>query len=313
MKGSSSSPLVSYETLVHAVAGVVGSVTATTTFFPLDTARIRLQVDEKRKSSSTPVILAEIVKEEGLSALYRGWFPVISSVCCSNFVYFYTFNSLKSMLVKGNARATPGKDLLMGCIAGATNVFLTTPMWVVNTRLKLQGAKFRKEDIYKTEYKGILDAFQQIITNEGVGTLWNGILPSLILVCNPGIQFMFYEGLKRKAGKAGRRIPSWEIFMIGAIAKAIATTVTYPLQIVQAILRFEPNKRKSQSTFQESAHKVISLISERLKKDGFPGLYKGLEAKLLQTVCTAALMFLVYERIAGITFKIMGLSKMAKH
>ncbi|XP_043567365.1 peroxisomal membrane protein PMP34 isoform X3 [Chiloscyllium plagiosum] len=285
MKGSSSSPLASYETLVHAVAGVVGSLTATTTFFPLDTARIRLQVDEKRKSSSTPVILAEIVKEEGF---------------------------LKSMLVKGNARATPGKDLLMGCIAGATNVFLTTPMWVVNTRLKLQGAKFRKEDIHKTEYKGILDAFQQIITNEGVGTLWNGILPSLILVCNPGIQFMFYEGLKRKAGKAGRRIPSWEIFMIGAIAKAIATTVTYPLQIVQAILRFEPNKRKSQSTFQESAHKVISLISERLKKGGFPGLYKGLEAKLLQTVCTAALMFLVYERIAGITFKIMGLSKMAK-
>ncbi|XP_048407606.1 peroxisomal membrane protein PMP34 isoform X4 [Stegostoma tigrinum] len=274
MKGSASSSLASYETLVHAVAGMVGSVTATTTFFPLDTVRIRLQVDEKRKSSSTPVILAEIVKEEGLSALYRGWFPVISSVCCSNFVYFYTFNSLKSMLVKGNARATPGKDLLMGCIA---------------------------------------DAFQQIITNEGVGTLWNGILPSLILVCNPGIQFMFYEGLKRKAGKAGRQIPSWEIFMIGAIAKAIATTVTYPLQIVQAILRFEPKKRKSQSTFQESARVVFALISERLKKGGFSGLYKGLEAKLLQTVFTAALMFLVYERIAGITFKIMGLSKTAKH
>ncbi|XP_078096666.1 peroxisomal membrane protein PMP34 isoform X2 [Mustelus asterias] len=285
MKASGSSPLASYETLVHAVAGVVGSVTATTTFFPLDTARIRLQVDEKRKSRSTPVILAEIVKEEGF---------------------------LKAMLQKGNVRATPGKDLLMACIAGATNVFLTTPMWVVNTRLKLQGAKFRQEDIHRTEYKGILDAFQQIITNEGLGTLWNGILPSLILVCNPGIQFMFYEGLKRKASKAGRRIPSWEIFMIGAIAKAIATTATYPLQIVQAILRFEPNKRKS-NTLQESVQTLINLISMRIKKGGFSGLYKGLEAKLLQTVFTAALMFLIYERIAGITFKIMGLSKVAKH
>ncbi|XP_072337561.1 peroxisomal membrane protein PMP34 isoform X1 [Scyliorhinus torazame] len=290
-----------------------GSVTAATTFFPLDTARIRLQVDEKRKSSSTHVILSEIVKEEGLLALYRGWFPVISSVCCSNFVYFYTFNSLKAMLVKGNVRATSSKDLLMGCIAGATNVFLTTPMWVVNTRLKLQGAKFRKEDIHQTEYKGILDAFRQIITQEGLGTLWNGILPSLVLVCNPGIQFMFYEGLKRKASKAGRRIPSWEIFMIGAIAKAIATTVTYPLQIVQAILRFEPNKRRSRNSSQESVRAVINLISERIKKGGFSGLYKGLEAKLLQTVFTAALMFLIYERIAGITFKIMGLSKVAKH
>uniref|UniRef100_A0A3B5K4T8 Uncharacterized protein n=1 Tax=Takifugu rubripes TaxID=31033 RepID=A0A3B5K4T8_TAKRU len=58
--------LLSYETLVHAVAGAVGSVTAMTVFFPLETAKSRLQVDEKRKSKTTPVILAEIAKEEGL-------------------------------------------------------------------------------------------------------------------------------------------------------------------------------------------------------------------------------------------------------
>lgn len=33
------------------------------------------------------------------------------------------------------------------------------------------------------------------------------------------------------------QISSVEIFIIGAIAKAIATTATYPLQIVQSILR----------------------------------------------------------------------------
>ncbi|PNI48732.1 SLC25A17 isoform 11 [Pan troglodytes] len=35
--------VLSYESLVHAVAGAVGSVTAMTVFFPLDTARLRLQ------------------------------------------------------------------------------------------------------------------------------------------------------------------------------------------------------------------------------------------------------------------------------
>lgn len=38
------------------------------------------------------------------------------------------------------------------------------------------------------------------------------------------------------------------------------------------------------------------------------GLFKGLEAKLLQTVLTAALMFLLYENIASCTFRVMGLS-----
>lgn len=50
------------------------------------------------------------------------------------------------------------------------------------------------------------DAFSQIIANEGVGTLWNGTLPSLILVLNPAVQFMFYEAMKRKAGKGGRKV-----------------------------------------------------------------------------------------------------------
>lgn len=42
------------------------------------------------------------------------------------------------------------------------------------------------------------DAFVQIIRDEGVGALWNGTFPSLLLVLNPAIQFMIYEGLKRQ-------------------------------------------------------------------------------------------------------------------
>ena len=35
-------------------------------------------------------------------------------------------------------------------------MLLTTPLWVVNTRLKLQGAKFRNEDIVPTNYNGVI-------------------------------------------------------------------------------------------------------------------------------------------------------------
>uniref|UniRef100_A0A672KK45 Peroxisomal membrane protein PMP34-like n=1 Tax=Sinocyclocheilus grahami TaxID=75366 RepID=A0A672KK45_SINGR len=172
-------------------------VTAMTVFFPLDTARLRLQVDDKRKTKSSPAILSEIIKEEGLLAPYRGWFPVICSLCCSNFVYFYCFHSLKATWLQGQ-RSTPGRDLIIGIAAGVVNVLVTTPLWVVNTRLKLQGAKFRNEDIQPTHYKGITDAFVQIMQQEGVGALWNGTFPSLLLVLNPAVQFMIYEGLKRQ-------------------------------------------------------------------------------------------------------------------
>ncbi|XP_043091548.1 peroxisomal membrane protein PMP34 [Puntigrus tetrazona] len=302
----------SYESLVHAVAGAMGSVTAMTVFFPLDTARLRLQVDDKRKAKSTPAILSEIIKEEGLLAPYRGWFPVICSLCCSNFVYFYCFHSLKATWLQGQ-RSTPGRDLIFGIAAGVVNVLVTTPLWVVNTRLKLQGAKFRNEDIQPTHYSGIIDAFAQIVQQEGVGALWNGTFPSLLLVLNPAVQFMIYEGLKRQLTRGvHRELSSVEVFLIGAIAKAVATTITYPLQTVQSVLRFgQHGQPAGQSKLLSSLRSVMHLLINRVRKWGMLGLFKGLEAKLLQTVLTAALMFLLYEKIASATFRVMGVRRTA--
>ncbi|XP_054890935.1 peroxisomal membrane protein PMP34 [Poeciliopsis prolifica] len=299
----------SYESLVHAVSGAVGSVTAMTVFFPLDTARLRLQVDENRKAKCTPAILADIVKEEGLLAPYRGWFPVICSLCCSNFVYFYCFHWMKASWLKSR-QSTPSTDLIVGIAAGVINVLLTTPLWVVNTQLKLQGSKFRNSDIRPTNYSGILDAFKQIVRKEGVGALWNGTFPSLLLVLNPAIQFMIYEGLKRQLRRgASKELSSLEVFIIGAVAKAVATTVTYPLQTIQSVLRFgQVNTPTKKSKLLSSLQTLQGLLVNRARKHGVLGLFKGLEAKLLQTVLTAALMFLLYEKIASSTFRVMGLN-----
>ncbi|XP_029944472.1 peroxisomal membrane protein PMP34 [Salarias fasciatus] len=299
----------SYESLVHAVSGAVGSVTAMTVFFPLDTARLRLQVDDNREAKSSLAILAEIISEEGLLAPYRGWFPVICSLCCSNFVYFYCFNYFKASWLKGK-QSTSANDLIFGIAAGVINVLATTPLWVVNTRLKLQGSNFRNLDIHPTNYAGILDAFVQITRDEGVGALWNGTFPSLLLVLNPAIQFMIYEGLKRQLRRGvPRELSSLEVFMIGAVAKAVATTVTYPLQTIQSILRFgQFNRSTEKSRLLSTLRTIKCLLSSRARKYGMLGLFKGLEAKLLQTVLTAALMFLLYEKIASCTFKVMGLS-----
>ncbi|CAJ1076449.1 peroxisomal membrane protein PMP34 isoform X2 [Xyrichtys novacula] len=277
-----SDAVFSYESLVHALSGAMGSVTAMTVFFPLDTARLRLQVDENRKAKSTPAILTEIIKEEGL---------------------------LKAAWLKGKQSA-PTSDLLIGIAAGVINVLVTTPLWVVNTRLKLQGSKFRNAEIRPTNYSGILDAFMQIIHDEGVGALWNGTFPSLLLVLNPGIQFMIYEGLKRQLRRGvPRELSSLEVFIIGAVAKAVATTVTYPLQTIQSILRFgQFNESQERSRLLSSLRTIKCLLANRVRNSGMWGLFKGLEAKLLQTVLTAALMFLLYEKIASCTFRVMGMS-----
>ena len=100
---------------------------------------------------------------------------------------------------------------------------------------------------------------------------------------------------------------------MGAVAKAVATTLTYSLQTVQSILRFGRHRLNPENRTLGSLKNVLYLLRERVRRFGLMGLYKGLEAKLLQTVLTAALMFLVYEKLTAATFRVMGLKHSRAH
>ncbi|KAK7490810.1 hypothetical protein BaRGS_00017866 [Batillaria attramentaria] len=301
MENDTTAPSIfSYNNLVHAVSGAVGSVVAITVFYPLDTV-----LDDHQRAKHTHEICADIVKDEGIEGLYRGWFPVVTALCTSNFVYFYTFNSLKMKLTQGR-KSSPLTDLSLAFVSGVVNVLITTPLWVANTRLKLQGAKLHTKAYDKgtaeRKYEGIWDCLQKIVKHEGLFSLWNGTAPSLILAANPAIHFMVYEALKRYFQRAyhATELSGFLYFIIGAIAKAAATVVTYPLQVIQSRLRAGYAKaEKTQSLLQN----ILYLV----KNQGVGALYKGMEAKLLQTVLTAALMFVAYEKIAAFTFRLMGL------
>ncbi|GLH07494.1 hypothetical protein R5R35_006480 [Gryllus longicercus] len=289
--------LFSYQTLVHAVSGAAGSVVAMSTFYPLDTVRSRLQLDEHRKNGNTFVVLKELVAEEGFGTLYRGMVPVLQSLCASNFVYFYAFHGLKA--TRGQkATQGAGTDLLLASVAGIINVLTTNPLWVVNTRLKMKGLSGQQTQ----QYSGLWEGLLKVAKVEGIGKLWSGMTPSLLLVSNPAIQFMVYESLKRRLHSVYKpeNISGLVYFALGATAKALATVLTYPLQLVQAKLRHG----HSYKDLRPDAG-LIDMTMYILKKYGLAGLFKGMEAKILQTVFTAALMFAAYEKIAGFIMSVL--------
>lgn len=281
-------------------------------------------------------MLQQLVREEGFPTLYRGIVPVLQSLWISNFVYFYSFHTLKALTAPpagANNGGSALRDLCLGTVAGVINVLATTPFWVVNTRLKMRGLAADAAAANKgrsgattgsrgsstasvIEYANLVDGLAYVWRTEGAAGLWAGAMPSLMLVSNPALQFMAYEWLKRHLAAVSAQPPAVAFFAIGAMAKAFATVATYPLQLIQTKLRHgtggaggAANGRTAAGSAAPPAAGVLEMFVYILKAHGVEGLFRGLEAKLLQTVLTAALMFAAYEKIAGTVMSLLVRSK----
>jgi solute carrier family 25 (peroxisomal adenine nucleotide transporter), member 17 len=192
--------------------------------------------------------------------LYKGVAPIVTTLAISNFVFFGMNEYFKRLLMTlAFGTATRGArpkyhSLIASSLAGICNVCLTNPLWVANLRLVTSRSTESRPSLWKE--------LQNIAKREGLGQLWNGTGTSILLVSNPVIQFVLYERLKslrllQKQGMssvrarppghaaAGTFLSPLEAFLLGALSKAVATIVTYPLQLAQAVLRLQQQQTAS--------------------------------------------------------------------
>jgi len=181
-------------------------------------------------------------------------------------------------------------------------VFLTNPLWVANLRIA-QGKSISTNKNKKTTLWGELQAIRRI---EGISSLWKGTVTSLLLVSNPVIQFFFYGQVKQhllqrkrisQLNKRNVSILPLEAFLVGAVAKALSTVCTYPLQLAQVLQRLES---KNENIVHRPYRNTLDCLIRVLHEQGVSGLFKGMKAKLLQATLTAAFTFLSYEQILRI-------------
>lgn len=284
--------LGTYENLVHAISGLVGGVTAISAFYPLNNIRSRIQLDDTIEKGSMVHVTKQIIEKHGIYGLFQGWWSAVVCLGASNFVYFYTYNAFKTIYqVKALGSRKKAIDaytnLVIAAAAGVVNVLLTTPLWVVNTRLTVQDTK-------KKGYTGVWDCLTRIAQEEGIANLWAGVVSGLLLVSNPSIHFVVYDRLRPPMMKWAESYKTNSTFVVGAVgflvgamAKAVATIVTYPIQTAQAKMRNDKEKK-----YKGTLHCLQVLYSQ----EGWRAWFRGMEAKLWQTVLTAAFQFMTYEQ-----------------
>lgn len=287
--------------------------------------------------AGTLLQIVHVIRTEGWGGLYSGLKPSLLGTAASQGIYYYFYQVFKN---KAEAIATARKRkgygdgtvgmfswLIVAALAGSLNVLLTIPIWVLVTRMQTQTQAERKImeekmkallseasesssglqpkldglDSIKPRPYSTINAAREVYNESGIRGFWKGIIPTVIMVCNPSIQFMIYESslkhlkAKRATNKHGlKNVSALEVFLLGALAKLGATVTTYPLLVVKS--RLQAKQEIGGNTALRYSGTLDAII-KMIQYEGLRGFYKGMSTKIVQSVFAASVLFMIKEEL----------------
>jgi len=277
------------DNIAHALAGAGGGLLAMTLTYPLITLSTRAQVESKRADTSTLDAIRHIINREGITGLYAGLDSALFGISVTNFVYYYWYEWTRSFFEKAAVKAgraskklTTVESMMAGALAGSATVLITNPIWVVNTRMTTRKEDTDVEGEKKKKKQSTIGTLLAMVNDEGFMSLFAGVLPALVLVINPILQYTFFEQFKNILERR-KKVGPKDAFYLGALGKLLATTITYPYITVKS--------RAHVTTKDQPAVPMSQSLQKIVREEGYAGLYKGLVPKVSQSVLTAAFLF----------------------
>lgn len=306
------------DNVAHALAGAGGGALSMVVTYPLITLSTRAQTESKKaikeggeaaQSVSALNAARDIIKREGVSGLYSGLESALFGISVTNFVYYYFFEGTRTFYETSkraagnkNLNLSTAESMIAGAIAGSATVALTNPIWVVNTRMTVKGPA-KKDPVTGKPLPPptTLQTVKDIIENDGPKAFFSGVLPALVLVINPILQYTIFEQLKNFIERK-RKLTPLDAFFLGAFGKIIATSLTYPYITLKA--RMQVKQKDSSSS--KAQNGLISGLKHILASEGPAGLYGGIVTKVSQSAITSAFLFLFKEQLYSLAIIVLG-------
>jgi len=270
------------DNVAHALAGAGGGLLSMALTYPLITLSTRAQVESKKAKTSNLEAIRRIVQREGIQGLYAGLDSALFGIGVTNFIYYYWYEWSKSFFERAAIKAgrasrklTTIESMLAGAIAGSATVLITNPIWVVNTRMT---ARKQESDevlpgVEKAKKPSTIGTTLAIIREEGFKTFFAGVLPALVLVINPILQYTLFEQMKNFIEGRKRRVTPTDSFYLGALGKLLATSITYPYITIKSRMHVA-GKDGPKEGMTQSLRRI-------LKEEGVAGLYGGMSCLYL--------------------------------
>ncbi|KAH3685647.1 hypothetical protein WICPIJ_003394 [Wickerhamomyces pijperi] len=284
--------------------GLAGSISRTVVS-PFERAKILFQLQGAGNANYQGVFptIAKMYKDEGIKGMFRGNGLNCLRVFPYSAVQFYVYQKIKlNWMEPGQKELENYKRLVAGAVCGATSVLTTYPMDLVRTRLSIQTANLMRAKqamahsaatpVNLESPPGFITLLVKIYKTEGgIVGLYRGIWPTTLGVAPyVAINFSVYEQLKELFPDSS----PFTKLALGAVSGGVGQTLMYPLDILRR--RFQViNMGGNELGFHYKS--VSDALLQMYRKEGFLGMYKGLNANLLKVVPSMAVSWFSYELI----------------
>ncbi|KAJ6554751.1 mitochondrial carrier domain-containing protein [Mycena capillaripes] len=290
----------------------LGLILISTNQSPLNLLSTRAAVEETN-SKLIYWSLSSIIKQKRLRVLYSGLGSSVLGIAVNNGC------GVRNTISGSKKAMSTTESMLAGSIAGSAATIVSNPIRVNQTMQvpspafqcfvhdvgsvligihaqAIHGTKEVLVDTEPTDTPGMVETAKYLIASDGLQALWAGVGPTLVLVINPIIQYTVFEQLKKlmitspvDPKEAAAVLSDSDYFVLGALSKFMATGITYPYIVVRTRLQ---SGRKT-----HCARRYMASLHTIVRTEGIKGLYRGVGAKIVQSVLAAAITFAAQRRI----------------
>lgn len=307
-------PEINWDRLDKTKFYVVGAglFSAISTFlYPISVVKTRMQVAAKEQLNlSGPAVVKNILRQDGIRGLYRGFGTVIVGAIPSRIVFLTSLEITKAASLNLTEKLDISEPAQAAIANGTAGLFssvisqaIFVPVDVISQRLMVQGTPGA------TKYSGGLDVIRKILKADGILGLYRGFGMSVITYSPSSAVWWASYGASQRlmwrmlgynwADSDAPKPSQWEVVSVqaagGIVAGAVASVATTPMDTVKTRLQVIETTGVRPT--------VSSTVRGLLKDHGLKGLYRGLGPRFLSMSAWGTCMIVSYEFLKRFSLK----------
>ena len=218
--------------------GAIGAMVGASASHPFDLIKVRMQIQGEgvAVSSAQRVGMAgmglRIYRESGVPGLFRGLSASLFRQFFYSGVRFAVYDSLRELVGADGGTVPFYTKVGLACTAGAIGATVANPGDVAMVRMQADG-KLPVEQ--RRNYKNIFDAIRRISAEEGVVSLWRGVIPTVnrAMIVTVG-HLAAYDEAKQRFLASGYLQEGVKLHFAASFSAAfIASLLSHPVDVVR--------------------------------------------------------------------------------